>query len=342
MTIRSTPLVAIAVLLGACASTQIGSPDQYQLVSMNKVFPYPAEEDPRQVSVVLAQRYASELPGSVVGGALAQTHRTLAGFASAAGAREVESGADADRVLALGVRRWKPAGASSETPSHALVSTFSRYDYASEYAKPVNWFRKSEEEMAGKPGRCTHRAEVELSVQLYELPSSGLPVKSFTLANSGQAKTKSSDASCPYSEAQQKVLFEHTLKQALECLQIPIQNSLAASATITEHRKKADADEHIFRAGLGTSNGGKAGLQVDIYRIQISTTDDGDRSVQEIEIAEGVITDQVADDHSWIRVDLGKAQQPLLKGDLAKLSYRESLVSGVPGFGACHRILSEE
>jgi len=242
---------------------------------MNKVFPYPAEAEAgrRQVSVVLAQRHAGELPDPVVGEALKQTHRALAGFASTAGAREVESGVDADRVLALGVRRWKTAGTSSEDPSHLLVTTFSKYDYASDYTKPINWFRKSEQEMAETPGKCTHRADVELKVQVYELPSSGLPLKTFALANSGEAKTKDSDTSCPYSEEQQKVLFERTLKQALECLRIPIRNSLAASAYITEHRKRADADEHVFRASLGVSNGGKAGLHVDIYRIQISTTE---------------------------------------------------------------------
>jgi hypothetical protein len=176
MTTRSTPLVATVLLLGACASTQIGSPDQYERVSMNKVFPYPAEAEAgrRRVSVVLAQRHAGELPDPVVGEALRQTHRALAGFASTAGAREVESGVDADRVLALGVRRWKTAGASSEDPTHLLVTTFSKHDYASEYTKPINWFRKSEQEMAETPGKCTHRADVELKVQVYELPSSGL------------------------------------------------------------------------------------------------------------------------------------------------------------------------
>ena len=56
--------LAAAALAAACAGTQIGSPDDYQVVPLNRVYPYPTPEElaRQKTEVVLASHYGSELP----------------------------------------------------------------------------------------------------------------------------------------------------------------------------------------------------------------------------------------------------------------------------------------
>ena len=350
MTMLRPALIAVtAFALGACASTQIGSSDEYERVSMNKVFPYPeeAETSQRQVSVVLSQSYTSELPRTVVGEAMAQAQTTLARFMTEAGAGIADSGIDAGDLFTKGVRSSPETGdeVPPQGPSHALITSFSKYEYTREYAKPVNLFFKSEEEMAKKPGKCTHRVEFTLAMAVYEIPPAGHPmemVKSFTLADSGEDKIGDLDTSCPYSEGEKRVQFEEVLREALECMELPIRNAFAGSGYITEHRRQIDGNKNVFKTGLGSSRGAQKGLDVEVFRVLVSTAEDGSRSLQEIKIAEGVISNQIEADSSWILIDLEKVRQPILQGDLARIVYRKGLGSNLPGFGrSCSGVLSE-
>ena len=54
----------------------------------------------------------------------------------------------------------------------ALSTRFSAYGYSVEWEKPFKFLWQSEEDIAEKPGTCTHRVELELDVQLIRIGNS--------------------------------------------------------------------------------------------------------------------------------------------------------------------------
>jgi hypothetical protein len=313
-------IAALAVLLAACATGSVGEPEQYQPVPLNKVYPYPSAEELSEITsrVSLARRSAAGLPTDQVETSFLLIEQRLSGFLDETGAGIVDRGGD-----------------------YVLLADISGFEYSASWKKPTNWLFKSEEEMASKPGTCTHRAEVVIGVEAFRGSERQHPAKSYTLRHSGEGKTENLDRTCPYGDLQRQTLFEGVIEEALQCLRIPVQNFFAPRGHVLEHRQTAEGGDHIFKTSLGSEQGVGASQRVEIYRVQLSTAADGSRARDERMIAEGEVTDGVGPDHSWISVDPSKASQPLLDGDAVRPVYRETFTKGLNPFGGCKQILEE-
>ncbi|MGH0034958.1 MAG: hypothetical protein ACQGVK_08010 [Myxococcota bacterium] len=326
---RALALLTLAAAW-ACAGTAVKDPSQYTEVPMNKVYPYPSDDElaERTHRVSIQGRIEAE-----VDPARAQATQDLIRL-------RVED------ILALAGASLVADDGSEFAPDRParrldLVVRIDREDYSVTWKDPTNWLFQSEEEMAQKPGTCTHKAEIEVVFSVVDpAHPDGRPAERFTLRHAGESESKTLDQQCPLAEAEIQGLFDTVVDEALACARIPLQNAFAARGHVRKQRKRASDDQHLFKTSLGAGQGAAESVDVAVFRVQYSTGVDGTRVSEEHRIATGRFTDQIQPDSSWIRVDVGKAKQTLLNGDVVRPIYRESATADLNPFGGCSDILS--
>ena len=328
-----------------CASGRVSNLDAYEEVPMNRVIPYPsaAELDKRAYEVVIVDRPAIGIEESLLDKPRGQVRRALEGLAAEAGAGVIDrslqeiGGIRTEGVLGeLEGREVEDVSGAD----FALATRFSKYRYTSEWARPFKFLWQSVEDVADKPGTCTHRAEVEVDVQLIEIGANDRVAKTYALDHSATQKNKDLDPSCTIAPVTLGVLFEKALDEALSCLDLPLGSRLAPRGHLTKHRKAPSADRHIYRISLGSVQGMQRGDRVEIRREQRSTSPSGEETRTERVIGEGEVSDQVMAQSSWIAVDPSKATEELLDGDVVRPVMSEGLLSSLSG-PDCGEILDE-
>lgn len=319
----------VAVLLFACATTEIGNPSQdYEPVELNRVYPYPSDQElqGQKTEVVLASRYTRDLREVEVGRAVATLQSSLERTLAEGGVGVIDRS-----IHDLAVVREELEAAEGTRGSNAftgadwaLVSRMTRFRHWASYEPPSGLF-KSEEELADKPGTCEHRGEVEAEIKVFAIPTDDVAHTTFTLRSSGEYSKKDHDESCPISQTRKEIFLEEILEEALPCLDLPLKRRFPPRGYVEEHRISPTEDAHIFRTSLGKRNGAKEGLELDVLRVQFMTARDGRRLRDERRIGGGRISSEIGDDHSWITVDVGSLEQPVLAGDLVRVVYDSSL-----------------
>ncbi len=342
MTTRSVALaVALsAALVAGCAGPRIGDPNTYEPVTLNRVFPYPSNEElsGQRIEVILAAQYIPELPKERVRTAMTPLLASLDQYLSAAGAGVI------DRTIhdLAGVRDELEAaegrgGAAGFTGADwAIVARVDKFRHWSEYSAATSLF-KNEQELRDEPGDCKHHAEVEVRLRAFEIPTDDVARLTFTLENSGSFEKTDFDKSCPIDETRKLLLLEDVLKDVLPCLEAPIKKGYAPLGYIEEHR--ANSERRIYRTSMGSRNGAVPELALKIFRVQYMTTRDDRKFRAEHQIGEAVVSENVGETHSWILVDPRDLKQPILEGDLLRAVYRDPR-SSIRGGGICKRALT--
>ena len=325
-----------------CATGRVSNVDAYEDVPMNRVVPYPSQDELRKRSfdLVIVDRPAVGIEEARLEQPRAQVRRALEDIAADAGASIVDrTFEDPEAAPAPGEvdgGEWEEA-----TPADfALATRFSKYAYGSTWKKPFKMPWQSEEEVASKPGTCEHTASVELDVEMLDVGNDDAVTRTFVLAHEAQQETKDLDPACALPAVTLTVLFEKALDEALSCLDLPLGEALAPRGHVTGHRKAPGADRHIYRITLGSGHGIDPGDTVEIRREQRSMNPDGEETREERVIATGEVTDQVRAQQSWIAADPSKARDTSLDGDVVRPVYSEGLLSSLTG-PDCPSILTE-
>jgi hypothetical protein len=316
--------------VAACASNQVVDLARYNEVPLNKVYPYPDEEElaERTHRVSIEAKFGGE-----VDPARAQATQDLIRL-------RVED------ILAVSGASLVGEDGSEFAPDRParrldLVVRIDREDYTVTWKDPTNWWFQSEEEMAQKPGTCTHRAEVEIAFSVVDpARPAARPRERFTLRHASEAETETLDQQCPYTDEEIQGLFDTVVDEALTCAHVPLQNAFASRGHVLAHRRMEDGNVDLFKTSLGSGQGAAEGVEVAIFRVQYSTGADDTRVAEEHEIATGRITDHFQPDSSWVRVDVAQATRPLLQGDVVRPVYRESATADLNPFGGCSDILT--
>jgi len=340
-------ILGVAVLVGGfgCASGRVSNLDAYEEVPMNRVIPYPSAEelDKRAYEVVIVDRPAVGIDESLLEKPRVQVRRALEGLAAEAGAGVIDRSLQEIRGIRTEGVLGELEGREVEDVSgadYALATRFSKYRYTSEWARPFKFLWQSVEDVADKPGTCTHKAEVEVDIQLIEIGANDRVARTYALEHSATQKNKDLDPACTIAPVTLGVLFEKALDEGLGCLEIPLGTRLAPRGHLTKHRKATGADRHIYRISLGSVQGIERGDRVEIRREQRSTSPSGEETRTERVIGTGEVTDQVMPQASWIAVDPSKATDELLDGDVVRPVMSEGLLSSLSG-PDCGRILVE-
>lgn len=336
---------AVAVAIGGCATGRVANLDAYDEIEMNRVVPYPSTEELRKRAwqIVIVDRPAVGIDDSLLEQPRLQVRRALEGIAAEAGASVI------DRSLGqLGALRTEGVlgeieGRESEAVTgadYALATRFSTWRYRSTWKAPFKLPWQSIEDVAGKPGTCTHVASIELDVQLVEVGSNDRVARTWALEHGAEQKSKDLDPACTIAPVTLGVLFEKALDEAMSCLALPLARKLAPRGHVSAHRKAPSAERHIYRVSLGSAQGLAPGDPVEIRREQRSISPSGAETREERVIARGEVTDQVRPDASWIAVDPADATEAILDGDVVRPVFEEAgLISSLSG-PDCDEILT--
>lgn len=346
--IRTMIGIGVAVVLASafgCASGRISDLDSYEKIEMNKVVPYPSKDElsKRAYEIIVVDRKAIGIDESVLEKPRAQVRRALEALSAEVGAAMIDrSLQDIGGIRTEGVLGELEGRETEDVAGadFALATRFSNYRYVAQYKKPFKFLWQSPEDVANKPGTCTHKAEVEVDIQVIAIGSNDHVTKTYALKHSLEQKNKDLDPACTIAPVTLAVLFENTLDEALSCLNIPLGTLLSPRGHLTKHRKAPNAERHIYRISLGSQQGIEPGDEVEIRREQRSTSPSGDESRSERVIALAEVTDQVMAQMSWVTTDPTKATEELLDGDVVRPVLSEGLLSSLSG-PDCGKILDE-
>jgi len=337
--------LAVAVVAGAfgCASGRVSNLDAYEKIPMNRVVPYPSPDEltKRSYEIIIVDRPAVGIEDSLLERPQAQIRRALEGLSASAGAEVIDrSLQDIGGIRTEGVLGELEGREAQDISGadFALATRFSTYRYTSQWKKPFKFLWQSPDDVIDKPGTCTHKAEIEIDIQLIEIGSNDHVRKTFVLKHSAEQKNKDLDPACTIAPVTLGVLFESVLDEAATCLNIPLGTMLAPRGHLTEHRKAPGAERHIYRITLGAAQGIQTGERVEIRREQRSMSPNGEETRSERVIATAEVTDQVRPQMSWIATDPSKATGELLDGDVIRPIFSEGLLSSLSGPN-CEKIL---
>ena len=333
-----------------CTSSRVSDLNAYQKIPMNRVVPYPSEDELRKRSFVitvvnLPSDGIDEIDEATLEVPRTQARRALERIAADAGATVAGRLALDPSVTrdwgeeVVGEEEGRAAEAATDV-DYALATRFSTYSYTSSWEKPFKFLWESEEEAAAKPGTCTHTVEVEFEVEVLQVDEEDRVQKIFALKQTGEQESENLDSTCPMNTAALSVLFETALDEALSCLQRPLGRMLSPRGHILAHRKAPEAERHIYRVSLGSAQGIEQGDTVEVRREQRAMSPEGIESRSERILSLGRVTDQINRQKSWIAVDLSKVTDEILQGDVVRPIENEGLLSSLSGPN-CGSILEE-
>ncbi len=331
--------------LSGCLSSRVSNLDGYDVIAMNRVVPYPDAEEMRKraFEIVIIDRPSVGIDESTLKNARSQIRRGIEKIAANAGASVI------DRSL-QDLRALRTEGVLSELDGranqavigadYALATRFSTFRYSSTFKKPFRFLWQSEEDIAGKPGTCSHVVEVEVDIQIIKIGTNDHVDKTFALKHHIEQKNKDLDSACTIAPVTLSVMFETALDDALTCLSLPLSARLAPRGHILEHRKAPESERHLYRMSLGTAQGILPGDTVEIRREQRAMSPSGEESRSERVLSLGRVSDQVTPQYSWVAIDPAKATDEILEGDVVRPIENESLLESLSG-PSCGSILQE-
>lgn len=323
--LRVPLLTGLLLLATGCLSTGPGANAEFEEIPMNRVVPYPSDQAlaERALVVRLEERAADTAHPARLEALRAQLREALERLAAGVGATVVDETATDD----WGV----PVGDGASDPHYALGVRFTGDRFESTWRKPFRLLWQTEEDLAGKPGTCTHVAHLAVELELESLhPPRGLE-RTYRLEHTAEQSTKDLDPSCTLPPVTRALLFETALEEALGCLDLPLGEALAPRGHVTAHRKLRGSERHVYRISLGTNQGLVRGDEVEIRREQRAQTPSGGELRTERVIAIGEVTDRIEAEHAWVAVDPGKAMDVLLDGDVVRPVFEESLLGSLTG-----------
>lgn len=326
-----------------CASSRVSDLDAYEKIPLNRVVPYPSQDElrKRNYEVIVVDRPAMGIDDSTLKKPRALVRRSLEGIAAEAGAAVIDrSLQDVSGIRTEGVLNELEGqeGEDISGADYALATRFQTYRYSALWKKPSKMLWQSEEDIAQKPGTCTHLTEVSLDIQVIEIGSNDRVSRTYSIEHEASQKNKDLDSACTIAPVTLDMMFETALEEALTCLDIPLGTLLSPRGHITEHRKAREAERHIYKVSLGSVQGLEADDEVEISREQRALSPSGEETRSERLIAKGVVTDQITPQTAWIALDPSKAMDAILDGDVVRPVLSEGLLSSLTGPN-CKKIL---
>lgn len=339
-------LLALAVLVGSgCAKPAVSDLDAYQVLPMDRVVPYPSEDEltKRVLEVAVVDRPSEGLDEQGLLASRAQLRTGLEKIVAFHGAAVVERSPAGFE----GLRSDRPGmdfqGLEPELVTggdHAVSARFTTHRHQAVHSKPRKLPWQKEEDVAGKPGTCTHTAEVAFDVQLVEKTWEDTLQRTYLLTHQAKQENKDLDAACTISPVNVATLFETAIAEALGCLELPLGTRVSPRGHVLAHRKAREGEAHIYQVSLGAEQGVDAGEPIEIRRVDRSQAADGVEVRTERVIATGVATDQITAQDSWIAVNLDDVKTPILEGDVVRRHFQKDLIENLTGPN-CKKILVE-
>ncbi len=178
------------------------------------------------------------------------------------------------------------------------------------------------------PAKFFYTASVRGFVKIYQLPS----LKVVGTYDFDDNKARSEEAPTGFlgfgrTDTSHKVTRDDGMvraagEDAINTLRLPLKNFFAKRGYIFE--KRSDGGDAIVQVTLGSSNGAKEGEKVFFYTQEENVNPlTGDSYVETVKIAEGVISDKIRPETSWIIIEEIYNGKELRAGDYMKIEYEK-------------------
>lgn len=199
----------------------------------------------------------------------------------------------------------------------ALMGEISRVSWNAEYKPRETWTDK-DGEWHEEPAFCGYVGTVKLTIRAFALPDM-IPLGNYDLDGSSRNKVVGASRSCPASEGNLDGLMTSTVRGAINDNSDQILDDLARPFYVTERRQVGpQAKEALFLINAGLGAGAQRGLTVRFFRVNKYTNDfTGEMRIEEIQVAEGKLTDNISQDGSFVLVKGGDMDK-IMAGDIAR------------------------
>jgi len=185
-------------------------------------------------------------------------------------------------------------------------------------------------EIAGKkipmPPKWNYKACVSGDIKIYSLPN--LKVKKSIPFN--ECSSSSTDATTyRYPKIKDYGLVRQAGEEGIDSASYEVKNFFVKKGYIYEMRRDDDGNT-ILKTSLGKKDGAKEGLKVEIFTIKDIKNPLTEETVkEEVKIGDGVVTNQIGNSFSWIKIENLNSGESIMIGDFIKIQYQESILSKV-------------
>jgi len=329
---------AISGLIG-CASNQVSDLDAFRSVEMNRVVPYPSEEELREraFEIIFVDLEPATSADSAPRDRRIWLRRKLIEMTGNAGAIVVVN--EESNFTESGVGGAVRGSTNADNHVDYIVGVgLVTYKDTATWQPPFRFLWQTPEEVADREGTCVHRAEVEFDIEVVEAFGHQSLFARHSLSHFAESKIKAFDKSCPIPQAALDVLFDGVMTDSLSCLRAPIDRMFAPRGHVMAHIMAPETDRHLFRISLGSAQGIELGHQIEIRREQHASTPKGEARRTERVIATGIVTEHIREQDSWAAIDPTRATEGILEGDVVRPVLKEGLLSSLSGPN-CGKIL---
>ena len=178
------------------------------------------------------------------------------------------------------------------------------------------------------PATCTTSGQVAFSLKIVQMPSLEVIKIIDQKANASSIQDATWGGCSPLTQGAANGIVSAAIGNAIQKAHTELKNQFAPSGYVIDHRKH-DKD-NIFKATLGSTSGAKEGLSVEFIRnVQDKNALTGQTTIEQVKIAEGIISDQIGSNFSFLIVkDAAKANKILL-GEKVQVKFEDSFMDGL-------------
>lgn len=323
MRARYFPVMALSALLalGGCRSMDVSLSDYRQEVPLDAAPRLPTEADLERLDrarVVLFEAEDGDLEKARRAQAATTLTLAIEELLGANGVEVVDRGiaADLGRELQLAEVKGVAGYDGPALANYAVKPTITQAEYATEYVPPTKFYDKR-----GKayyiPESFRHRAGVNISLRVYEIPSLR-PVK--TLNGQGRNTLSSGDRG---SRDMGVSMIRAATKAALGDVRAELLNLFAPRGYVIGKRMKGN--DSILRISIGSAQGLVPGNKVVIFTEQENVNPITRKtSYDRIPVVSGTVSGIVTANEAWIvPEDEAKARRVRL-GDQIEVVHKDS------------------
>ena len=205
-----------------------------------------------------------------------------------------------------------------EVAQFAIRGKISSAEYSAKFNEATSYTDKKTGKTSTTPSSYSHAANVVGNINVYELPSLRI-VSSVKISGRGNANDPKQGANPQTGATLLRVATESAVEDSIH----ELKNFFAPKGYVVE--KRVDGDKSIFKILMGRDQGVKAEDKVVIYSLRRKTNAlTGVESIEEMPVAEAVVSEHVSNDESWASLADKQAAGKIRLGDFVKVKYSEA------------------
>lgn len=319
--VQAVCMAAMAMAVTGCSSTGVSDLSSYKPVPIPKADHIPSKEQMRLgKSKVVVYEVQSATPGAKEYGLDAAMTSALEGKVAKAAELVDRSAARAlRREVETAERSGDASYSGPDVADYAVKAQISQANFGSSFQEA-----RTTEDDDQIPAKCSYEAEVVGVMKIYTVPDLDV-AKTIGLEGDAYSSTETRSSEC---NAAGQGLLRTAAEEAISSRRTAFQNFFAPRGYVVKRRKKED--DNLFKTTLGTDLAAKKGRSVQVIRVQENRNElTGAMEIHKRQLAEGVITEELGANYSWIRVSEPKKADKLKMGDRVKPVFEK----GWLGFG---------